>query len=158
MEIIEYYKSTAQDYWQNQIKAGDWSAAELLYQWLRDNKLKDICGAATEVYLLIEGKNLVSFAILAEQDEIEAPELTPWIGFVYTFPAYRGQHRAGELLAHICQKLQAKKVPNVYVSTEEIGLYEKYGFRFLQMMTTREGKTTRVYIKDLSIAATDKNK
>ena len=45
-----------------------------------------MCGKSTEVFLLTDGDNLASFAILAEQDEIDAPELSPWIGFAYTFP------------------------------------------------------------------------
>jgi len=32
---------------------------------------------------------------------------------------------------------------------EEIGLYEKYGFTFWQTMPTREGKQTRVYVKNI---------
>lgn len=150
MEIIEYCKSQNQAHWKDQIGKGDWSAAELLYLWLDTDKLKKICGDSAEVYLLTDGDNLVSFAMLAEQDEIDVPELSPWIGFVYTFPQYRGGHNSGKLIKHICDVLQVAKTENVYISTEEIGLYEKYGFTFLKMMTNREGKSTRVYVKHLS--------
>ncbi|MBP5399147.1 MAG: GNAT family N-acetyltransferase [Alphaproteobacteria bacterium] len=147
MKVIEYYKSQNQEYWREQIGKGDWSAAKLLYEWLDNDELKKICGNSTEVFLLTEGENLVSFAVLGEQDEVEAPELSPWIGFVYTFPQYRGRHCAGGLIEHICGVLKNVGEKQVYVSTEEIGLYEKYGFEFLQMMATREGKPTRVYVR-----------
>ena len=146
MEVIEYYKSQNREYWRSEIGKGDWSAAKLLYERLENDELKKICGNSTEVFLLTEGDALVSFAILAEQDEVEALELSPWIGFVYTFPQYRGKHCAGKLIEHICGTLKSDKV---YISTEEVGLYEKYGFEFLQMMTTHEGKTTRVYVRKL---------
>ena len=144
MQVVEYYKSQNRGHWRNEIGKGDWSAARLLYQWLDGDELREICGNSTEVFLLTEGENLVSFAVLAEQDEVEAPELSPWIGFVYTFPQYRGKHCAGKLIEHICGTLESDRV---YVSTEEDGLYEKYGFEFLQKMTTREGKPTRVYVR-----------
>ena len=149
MEIIQYYQSQNQEYWKNEIRKSDWSAAELLYSWLNDNKLKEICGHSTEVYLLADNNKLASFAVLAEQDEIDVPELFPWIGFVYTFPAYRGKHNAGKLIEHICHLLKSAKTKNVYISTEEVGLYEKYGFTFSKMMKNREGKATRVYVKKL---------
>ena len=98
MQIIEYYKSKNQEHWKNEIGKGDWSAAKLLYSWLNTDKLKQMCGKSTEVFLLTDGDNLVSFAILAEQDEIDAPELSPWIGFAYTFPKYRGNNNIGKLI------------------------------------------------------------
>ena len=98
---------------------------------------------------MTDDDKLVSFAVLAEQDEIDAPELSPWIGFVYTFPARRGNHHAGELIEHICGILKSERIPCVYISTQETGLYEKYGFAFLKTMTNRESNLTRVYIKKL---------
>lgn len=150
MEVIKYYQSQNQKHWKDQINKGDWSAAQLLYSWLDENKLKKICGNSTEVYMLTDDNKLVSFAILAEQDEIDAPKLSPWIGFVYTFPTYRGKHLAGKLIETICNTLQLTQTKKVYISTEEIGLYEKYGFTFWKTMTNREGKPTRVYVKSLS--------
>lgn len=149
MNVIKYYQSQQKEYWRQEIGKGDWSAAELLYSWLESDKLKEICGNSAEVYLLTDAEKLVSFAVLAEQDEIDAPELKPWIGFVYTFPAYRGKHNAGNLIAYLCDVLKSAQTEKVYISTEEIGLYEKYGFSFWKMMVNREGKPTRVYVKKL---------
>ena len=121
----------------------------MLHDLLEEGKLKQMCGDETEVYMLTDGDKLVSFATLAPQDEIDASELTPWIGFVYTFPAYRGYRNSGKLIAHICKVLKSAGTEKVYISTDEVGLYEKYGFTFWQTMPTREGKPTRVYVKHL---------
>ena len=150
MEIIKYYESPVKEYWKKEINKGDWSAAKFLFHLLDKNELKELCGTSSEVYLLTDNNSLVSFAVLAEQDEIDIPDFSPWIGFVYTFSKYRGNHCAGKLINHICKILDKEKIKNVYISTEEIGLYEKYGFVFLKMMTNREGKPTRVYVKHLS--------
>ena len=150
MKIVEYYKSQNQEHWMSEIGKGDWSAAELLSSLLKADELRKICGKSAEVYLLTDNDKLASFAVLAEQDEIDVPEMSPWIGFVYTFPKYRGQHHAGKLIKHICALLKEGKTKNVYISTEEIGLYEKYGFSYLKMMMNREGKPTRVYVKPLN--------
>lgn len=149
VQIIRYYQSQNQEHWKNEISKADWSAAKLLYSWLDTDKLKQICGKSTEIFLLTDGDNLASWAILAEQDEIDAPELSPWIGFVYTFSQYRGNNNIGKLINHICDVLKSDKIENVFISTEEIGLYEKYGFVFWKIMNNREGKPTRVYVKKL---------
>lgn len=149
MEIIKYYEATEKEHWKELINQGDWSAAQFLFSLLDKDELKKLCGNDAEVYMLTDKSNLVSFAVLAAQDEIDVPELSPWIGFVYTFPQYRGQHNAGKLINHICDVLKQQNIQNAYISTEEIGLYEKYGFEFMKVMTNREGKPTRVYIKAL---------
>ncbi|MBO4519936.1 MAG: GNAT family N-acetyltransferase [Alphaproteobacteria bacterium] len=149
MNVIEYFKSPNKERWKNEINKGDWSAAKLLFSLLDRGKLKELCGQSSEVYLLTDNDKLVSFAVLAEQDEIDAPELSPWIGFVYTFPAYRGHHCAGKLIGHICAVLKSEQKTRVYISTQETGLYEKYGFVFLKTMTNREGNPTKVYTKEL---------
>lgn len=96
-------------------------------------------------FLLTDGNNLVSFAILAEQDEIDAPELSAWIGLRYTFPKYRGNNNIGKRINMFCDTLKSDKIEKVFISTEEIGLYEKYGFVLWKIMNNREGKPR--YIK-----------
>lgn len=48
-------------------------------------------GEKSRVMLLVDGDDLISFCTYAEKDDIQPTELTPWIGFVYTFPQYRRQ-------------------------------------------------------------------
>ena len=75
---------------------------------------------------------------------------TPWIGFVYTFPAYRGRHCAGQLLAY-CEQLAAQSGKQyVYISTPHVGLYEKYGYDFHRHANDYLGNACRVYRKELS--------
>ena len=48
MKIVEYYASTHQEHWLNEIKRSDWSAGQFLYELLRDNRLKELCGESTK--------------------------------------------------------------------------------------------------------------
>lgn len=98
MEIMEYYDSEKQEHWLNEIKRSDWDAGQFLFELLRDNRLKELCGESTKVLLLTDGDALVSFCTYAEKDDIRDTDLTPWVGFVYTFPEYRGKRHMGKLL------------------------------------------------------------
>ena len=106
-------------------------------------------GENAEVILLTNGENLVSFCTFADFDDIQPTELTPWIGFVYTFPEYRGNRNAGKLLAYAEKLAKEKGFEKIHISTNHVGLYEKYGYNFFKMMKAVDGEDSRVYIKKL---------
>ena len=89
LQVKEYFSLEQKEFWLEQIKKSDWGAGQFLYELLRDNKLKEMCGERTIVLLLIEDDKLIAFCTLAEKDDIQPTDLTLWVGFVYTFPEYR---------------------------------------------------------------------
>ena len=149
MEIIDFYASDNKDHWLSEIKKSDWRAGKYLYELLRDQKLKELCGGSTKVLLLVDGDKLVAFCIYAEQDDIRDMSLTPWVGFVYTFPEYRGKRRVGKLLEYAYMLAKKGGHEHIYISTGETGLYEKYGYRFWKNMKDISGEDSRVYITDI---------
>ena len=129
------------------IQKSDWGAGQYLYELLRDHRLKELCGESTKVLLLADGEQLVSFCTYAEQDDIREPSLTPWVGFVYTFPAFRGNRYMGQLLDYAEVLAHGEDHRYVYISTGETGLYEKYGYSFWKTMKDVNGEDSRVYRK-----------
>lgn len=149
MEIIRYFESGRQAHWRAQIARCDWRAGVYLHQLLCDGSFFDTVGAGSDVLLLTDGNALVSFCTYAQRDEIQPTALTPWVGFVYTFPQYRGHRYAGLLLDKAAQIAVEQGCPALYVSTDHIGLYETYGFAFLAQMQTIYGESARVYVRRL---------
>ena len=147
MQVIEYFNCDRPEYWLEQIKKSDWGAGQFLYELLSENKLKDAAGENTRVLMLTNGDELISFCTYAEKDDIQPTELTPWIGFVYTFPKHRGHRYVGELFQEIEKLARAENVHDIYISTNDTGLYEKYGCEFYQMMNDMDGEPSRVYRK-----------
>ena len=120
-----------------------------MYELLKNGKLKQTVGDNTKVLMLVDGENLVSFCTLADKDDIQPTELTPWIGWVYTFPEYRGNHYAGKLLRYAETLAKEAGMKKVYISTNHEGLYEKYGYEFFEMMKDIGGEDSRVYVRCL---------
>lgn len=145
MEIREFYSLADKEYWINQIKKSDWRAGQFLYTLLAEDKLKELCGERTRVFLLTDNQSLVSFCTLAEIDDIRDTALSPWVGFVYTFPQYRGHRYMGTLLDFAYKTAKNDEASHIYISTGETGLYEKYGYSFLNMMIDANGEDSRVY-------------
>lgn len=147
MKIEKYYKSDDQKLWLDEIGKCDWRAGKHLYEYLRNHRLKDLCGEKTEVLLLTEGSALVSFCTYAEKDDIPDTDLKPWIGYVYTFPEYRGHRCIGKLLAYAESQAAKDGFEQIFISTGEEGLYEKYGYSFYGIMKDRRGGDSRIYSK-----------
>ena len=147
MTIVNYFEQPQerQEYWKNEIAKGDWRAAKFLYEQLQNNNIKPRYGESTRLLLLTEGDELLAFCTLAEHDEIET-DLTPWIGFVYTFPKHRGNRHSEKLIKHALSLAADDGHKQVYISSNEVGLYEKYGFRPLQKMTDVWGGETQVFV------------
>lgn len=150
MKIINYFASDNKDHWLGEIQKSDWSAGAYLYELLRDKKLKELCGEPTQVLLLTDQKELLSFCTYAEQDDVREPSVTPWVGFAYTFPRYRGKRRMGKLLEHAYALAKRDGYPHIYISTGETGLYEKYGYSFWKMMKDIGGEDSRIYRNDVA--------
>ena len=149
MQIIDYFESDRQSHWLDEIKRADWGAAAFLHELLTGGTFFETVGERSKVLLLTDGDRLVSFCTYAEKDDIQPTDLTPWIGFVYTFPEYRGHHYVGLLMEEIERLASKDGVSEVYISTNHIGLYEKYGCEFKAEMKDMEGELSRVYVKKI---------
>lgn len=152
IEIIEYFSSADKSNWIKQIERSDWEAGKYLSKLLSEDTLRDLCGASTELYLLTENGKIYSFCTLAEQDEIKAPEMTPWIGFVYTFPDYRGKGHASTLINYVCSVAKKNGHNEIYCSPSfsTTDLCLKLGFSVLDYpMITIYGYETNVLRKDI---------
>lgn len=151
MEIREYSSlgEAEQRRAREAIRKGDWRAAAFLHELLEKDELRTHCGPNTRLLLGMEGERLAAFCTLAERDEVET-DLMPWIGFVYTFPEFRGHRFSGLLIDRACALARSAGHAQVYVSTNEIGLYEKYGFEFLETTSDVWGGSTQLYRRRLS--------
>lgn len=148
MEIIDYFKSDRQEHWLAEIKKSDWRAAPTLARFIEEKSFHDNLGRGT-LLLLADGDRLASFVTFAERDCIDDEKLTPWVGFVYTFPEYRGHRYVGRLIRR-CEEIAAeKRVPQIYICTDHVGLYEKYGFSYMESRVDIYGGDSRIYFKNI---------
>lgn len=149
MDIIEYSDAPNQGHWLRLLLECDWSAGPHLGEMLAADTLEEVLGDGARVLLMTDGERLVSFCTLAPLDAIQPTELTPWIGFVYTSPDYRGRGCMGRLLGEAERRAKAAGATQTHISTGHVGLYEKQGYRLLTTMPDVKGEESRVYVKDL---------
>ncbi len=122
-----------------------WGVPEAAYLACMDAYL----GRETELgwYLcLCDGKIVAGLGVI-ENDFHDRPDLTPNICAVYTEEAHRCKGIAGKLLTMAVEDLRTKNISPVYLVTDHVGFYERYGWEFLCMVQgDGEPDMTRMYI------------
>ncbi|MBR4622489.1 MAG: GNAT family N-acetyltransferase [Ruminococcus sp.] len=144
MIITDFYTSPDREHWLSQLRLCDWRAGPYLCYLIDSGKFYETLGDSSKLLLLTENEKLLSFCALTETDQVDTP-LTPWIGFVYTYPEARGRRLMGILIEEAKKIAADRGFDTVYLTTDHIGLYEKYGFEFVGMMKERSGEDTRIY-------------
>jgi RimJ/RimL family protein N-acetyltransferase len=148
MEIISYFNSSNKQTLIDLIEGCDWGAAKFLATLLKEDRFFEMLGGEGDTYLLMDGENLVSFLTLTKQDVIRDESMFPWIGFVFTQPEYRG-HRYSETLMNFAENVAKQQGhTHVYVATDHVGLYEKYGYEYLENRIGYWGEESRVLHKE----------
>lgn len=84
---------------------------------------------------------------MIENDFHDRKDLTPNVCAVYTEEDARGKGIAGTLLDKVVGDLRDKGISPVYLVTDHVGFYERYGWEFLCMVQgDDEPDMTRMYI------------
>ena len=98
-------------------------------------------------YLCLDGDQIAGGLGVIENDFHDRRDLAPNVCAVYTEEACRGQGIAGRLLNLVVQDQKAKGITPLYLVTDHIGFYERYGWEFF-CLAQGDGETekTRVYI------------
>lgn len=98
-------------------------------------------------YLCLDGNKIVGGLGVIENDFHDRKDLTPNVCAVFTDEKYRSQGIAGYLLNMVVGDLKAKGISPIYLLTDHIGFYEKYGWEFLCMVQgDGEPDMSRMYI------------
>lgn len=99
-------------------------------------------------YLLVREGRIVGGCGLIENDFMVRTDLKPWLCALYVEEDERGKQLGAKLLRHACAQAHALGFQKVYLNTDHIGYYEKYGWRFIGEHAHRDGGMARVYEAD----------
>ena len=98
-------------------------------------------------YLCLDGDRIVSGMGVIENDFHNRKDLSPNVCAVYTEEEYRCQGIAVKLLDMVVDDMKSNGITPIYLVTDHIGFYEKYGWEFLCMVQgDGEDDMTRMYI------------
>lgn len=147
MSITDFFESDdgTRELLLQALRRCDWEAARFLLRLLEEGTFAETLGGKGRLFFLLDGDVVVAFLTLTAQDCIAAHDMTPWIGFVFTFPEYRGRGNIGILLDHARECTASDGSPFVFLATNHTGLYEKYGFTYWGNRKDIHGEDSRIY-------------
>ena len=96
-------------------------------------------------YLMADNGIIIGSYGLIVNDFVSMQDLWPWICALYVEPNYRGQALGSRLLAHGIKEAKALGFDDVYLCTDHVGYYEKYGWIYLCNTFCANGDESRVY-------------
>lgn len=136
------YKEAAIKYFQN--------------KWANENSMKVYEDSITNSiktdsplpiwYLMLESEDeIIGCAGLITNDFISRMDLLPWVCAIYIEENHRGNALGKELLLRA--QADAKKIgySKIYLCTDHIGYYEKYGFSYIGDGYHPWGSQSRIY-------------
>ena len=98
-------------------------------------------------YLCLDGEKIVGGMGVIENDFHDRKDLSPNVCAVYTEDSHRKMGIAGKLLNMVVEDLKSKGISPVYLVTDHIGFYERYGWEFYCMAQgDGQPEMTRLYI------------
>lgn len=97
-------------------------------------------------YLCLDGDRIVGGLGVIENDFHERKDLSPNVCAVYTEEDCRRRGIAGKLLDMAVNDMKNKGISPIYLVTDHIGFYERYGWEFLCRVGCDDGSISRMYI------------
>ena len=97
--------------------------------------------------MMDDGKIIGSYGIV-EHDFMADRDFYPWLCSVYVNPEKRGQQLGKQLVEHCVKEAAKLGLKRLYLHTDHVGYYEKYGWHYAGDFPKENGKITRVYFID----------
>ena len=98
-------------------------------------------------YLCLDDDSIVGGLGVIENDFHDRKDLKPNVCAVWTDEEYRGRGIAGKLLDLVVEDMRSKGITPLYLVSDHVGFYERYGWEFLCMAQgDDEPEMTRVYM------------
>ncbi len=123
-----------------------WASEDSKYVY--DDCLEHTVGAEAPLpqwYLMEDDGVPIGCAGLITNDFISRMDLYPWLCSLYIDPEYRGQRLGGRFLERAKKDASEAGFPYVYLCTDHIGYYEKFGFEYIGTGYHPWGESSRLY-------------
>ena len=123
-----------------------WGIPEAAYRESMEESLRSEA-PVPRWFLATDGERIVGGLGVIENDFHPRRDLAPNICAVYVEADCRGRRIAGDLLDLACRSLAEDGIGTVYLLTDHVGFYERYGWEYLcPVIQNGESVPSRMYV------------
>lgn len=123
-----------------------WRAGIFLAERMRNNLFSDW----ERVIVALHDNTPSGFCTVSMSDCIPDVTYTPYIGFIFIKEEFRGRRFSQKLIEFSQEYLKTVGFNEVYIVSDHINLYEKYGFSVLERKFAPWGSEQKIYYKTLT--------
>ena len=106
-----------------------------------------------QTFVAVEaGQALGMYQLSMIDDLYSRPDLYPWLIDVYVDEPFRGRGVCAALLQTVPQNARAAGLTELYLYTTHMGLYERFGWTFLEEVDTFRDESPRERLYRLSLS------
>ena len=92
---------------------------------------------------------IIGMVTIMKSDYYPLPEIFPWISTLFVSENHRGNRISEKLIDFANQYAKNIGFDKTYIPTKYIGLYEKYGYRYVKDIVNYGNGIDRLYEKEL---------
>lgn len=100
-------------------------------------------------FVAIVNGQIVGMAYIRKEDYYPLPEIYPWISGVFVTENFRGHRISEKLISFANEYAKENGFDRTYIPSIHVGLYEKYGYRYLKDIINYSNETDRLYVKEI---------
>ncbi len=129
------------------ILQNEWPEA---YGWLTDVMDGWSLTDFPQIVVATENNEIIGYySLIAKELVQDNHDYTPWLGTLFVCAKYRGNHYSPILIEDACRRVKNMGYNHLYLATEHIGLYEKFGFEEIGLGLYLWGAPTKFYRKTI---------
>lgn len=125
-----------------EINKADWKAAKYLAKKMKNYDFKEWEG----IVISENNDQIVGFCSFVLKDIVDLA-YSPYIAIVYVDPNFRGIGISKELVKFAEKQLLKVGFQSIYIVTQHVGLYEKWGYSQIEEAEDKFGRSMRVLEK-----------
>ena len=101
------------------------------------------------IVVAVEDNNIIGFCTITKTDSTSDERYMPYIGYIFVDEQNRGKRISSQMIDFASDYLKTIGFKKVHIVSDHINLYEKYGFKVVDTITSKSGNIEKIYQKDI---------
>ncbi|MDE7283143.1 MAG: GNAT family N-acetyltransferase [Lachnospiraceae bacterium] len=133
-ELIEYAENCS------------WIAGKHLASMMRDNTFD----GWESVFAATAEDEIIGFCTFLKTDYYPENRYSPWVSSIFVDEKYRGKRISERMINKVIEYAKEQNFSKVYIPSDMIGMYEKYGFQKIDELQNYDGDIDNILQKKYS--------
>ena len=122
-----------------------WVVGKHLAQILRENNFLEW----EAIFATVSEDEIIGFCTFLKTDYYPENKYSPWISSIFVDENFRGNRISFSMIEKAIEHAKIWNFKKVYIPSDMVGFYEKYGFRKIDELLNYGGDTDNIFVKEI---------